>query len=186
MLVKNVVLSALNMLQNNDLINALKVGDELTADQKEELDLMVMCVNLVNNIIATEYIKLKEKVSFHSTGNKLLYSDISNKNILDIVSITDEYGNKLKFQTEYDGIITKQGKLVITYVFIPDELTLEDEIDFKTHLTERVFAYGVLAEYFFIKGVFDDASVWDIRFKQALQTIRRSLKEIKVLKREWL
>ena len=186
MLVKNVVLSALNMLQNNDLVVALRSDAELTSDQKEELDLIVMCVNWVNNIIATEYIKLKEKVTLHNTDNKLLYKDISSKNILDIVNVCDEYGNKLKFKAEYDGIITKQGKLQITYAFIPNEITIDDEIDFKTHITERVFAYGVLAEYFFVKGVFDDASVWDIRFKQALQTIRRSLKEVKVLKREWL
>ena len=186
MLVKDVVVQVLNILQNYEMVETLNSGLELNETQTEELGLLVMCVNLVNNIIATDYIKLKETVSLHNTNGKIRYADITNRNILDIVSISDDYGNSLRFKSDYDGVITKKGKVKICYAFIPNSLNLDDEIDYKTHMTERVFSYGVLAEYFFVKGNFDDASIWDIRFKQALQSVRRSLKDVRVLKREWI
>ena len=186
MLVKEVVFQVLNILQNNELSTALKDEVELTETQNEELDILLMCVNMVQNIIATDYIKLKETVSLHNTTGKVMFSNITDKNILDIVKIFDAYGNNLKFKMDYDGVVTKKGKINICFAFIPKTMGLEDELYFKTHMTERVFAYGVLGEYFFVKGNFDDASIWDVRFKQALLNIRRNLREIKIPKREWI
>ena len=185
MLVKNIVDCVLKFLGNAELIDAINNDLELNESQKEELQTILMCVNMVNNIIATDYLKLKETITLENVSGKILFSDITNKKILDIVKICDTFGNSLKYKMDYDGVLTKKGKVVLTYAFFPNTMDINDELDFKIHINERIFTYGVLAEYYFFKGNFDDASIWDIRFKQALQTSIRKQGEIRLPKRGW-
>ena len=162
------------------------IVDNITYDE-DEFNLLLACVNLVNNTIATDYIKLTDVVSVSNDADKILFSDLTNKNILDIVSVKDKFGSSLKFNVETDGLIVPHGDIKIKFAYFPELVGIEDKIDcYTTHMTERVFAYGVLSEYFYIKGNFNDASMWDVRFKQALLSITAKLGEIKMPKRLWV
>lgn len=176
MKVKKILLNVCTMLQLNDVANEIELNEK-----SEEVNLLLACLNYVNNIIATDYIKIyKTTQTIVSDCSKVIeFSNISNHTFLGIKSVTDQRGNSINFSITDSGIIVnKSGTVRIRYACFPDEVDLKDCItDYKTKINERIFAYGVAAEYLFIKGVIDDASMWDVRFKRELLTITRKLNQ---------
>ena len=84
---------------------------------------------------------------------------------------------------EVDGVSSE-----IFYRYQPDEISsLEDELEnFSNKVTEKIFAFGVAMEYCFIQGLYDDAQIWEKRFKDAL-LIRASKKSnMKLPARRWI
>ncbi len=175
MIVKKILLSVCTMLQLTELASEIE-QDETS----EEVKLMLACVNYVNNIIATDYIKIYKtvEISVEDSAQEIEFSQISSHTFLGVKSVIDESGNKINFTVTDSGLkVYKNGKMKVCFAYFPDELLLDDSItNYKTKINERIFAYGVAAEYLFIKGIVDDASMWDERFKRELLTITRKLK----------
>ena len=75
------------------------------------------------------------------------------------------------------------NEVEIIYKTFPTELTLSQS--FSSTIPERVYAYGVAREYYFNQTLFDDAEIWEERFKNSLQILTRKKSEIKMPKRRW-
>ena len=187
--VKKILKNVATYLQLADLVDVIENSAEATNEQLEEMRLLVSCVNFVNNLIATNYLKLYKTVKkFVSSSYEITFDSIDSEPILDIVSVKDMYGDKVPFSITQNGVKTNySGYVNITYSHFPADVEENGKImEYKTKLNERIFAYGVASEYLFIKGNIDDSSMWDTRFKRELLTLTRPGHAIKMPTRKFV
>ena len=52
-------------------------------------------------------------------------------------------------------------------------------------ISARILAYGVASEYCFLEMLYDDATLWENRYKNALLCAQRKKGELKLKKRGW-
>lgn len=185
MLVKNIIIKTLNLINNTRLIEAID-KETATEDEKKEINLILSCVNLTNSNIATNYVKLYDQATINNQNGVVPYSKISSKQIFDIVSVKNLYGTEISFLTTVNGLSTKKGDIVVKYTYFPDDLTMESVVEnYPIKLSERVFVYGVLSEYLYVKGVFDEAAMWEKRFKKEMFSIYKPQKSVKLKAGRW-
>ncbi len=181
MFVKKILQNVATLLQLKNVAKFLKSADfpDVTEELADEINLLVDCVNFVNNIIATDYIQLKKTVSIATKNGKIPFTDLSQSTIYNIVSVKDSSGNKLVFKVFPEYLKTVVGNVFVSFAFFPDDVELTGSVsDYATKLSERIFAYGVASEYLFIKGNIDDAAMWNERFKQGLKIITRPMHNV--------
>ena len=184
----NVLKNACVFLQKDELLELTEFGGETesTESQQKEINILLRCLNLVYNQIATDYIPLIQTEKVVSINGEILFNSLSKK-ILDIKRIEDKCKLRVNYKLYPDRIKTINCEVYITYTYEPNELqeltsTMET---FSEKLTERVMAYGVAMEYSFISGLHDDASIWETRFKDGLLIASRKKSEMRLPSRRW-
>lgn len=186
--VKNIVKKVLLMLQNDTLYNKMFVDNPtFTQEETTELNLIVSCVNLIQQHISTNYFNLIDTVEINNNLDVLPYSKITDKQIFKILKIKDKNGNIINFVTNPTGIVTNKGEIVIKYSYFANDVTLSDKITvFGIGVSERTFLFGVLGEYNFVKGNFDEAKIWEEKFASEMEQLKSSCKLANTSGRYWL
>lgn len=183
MKVKDIIIKACDFVGKDDLASALLAGTELSDEVIALQDKMVKCFNLIREEIASEYQPILQVENFVVKNFKLELNSFSN-DVLEIYSIKDRYGRNVHYKI-FDGYIFVCGKEVeVIYSTPAKQLTIDD--DFTSSLPERIFAYGVAREYYFINNLYEDANIWEERFKGSLQIMLRRKSEVKVPRRSWI
>lgn len=177
-------------LQLNHLLQTTTLGgtSEPTSENIEEINLLLKCVNLVNNIIAGEYFKLTKCTTIKSDNGMVYYDQLASGNKLNqILSVKDVYGSKKMYRSFDTYLKTTSGVLEVTYSYVPNAVVLNDTItSYATKISERIFAYGVASEYCYIMSLYDDAAMWDSRFKGSLQSVISKKSDMTLKQRRWL
>ena len=180
MYIKDIILKSCDFIGKEDLAEAIK-SSSLTEKDQLEVDDLVKCFNLVRDEIASEYQPILQVEKFVVKNFKLEFDKFA-KPALEILSIKDRFGRNVNYKI-FEGYIFVCGKEVeVIYSTAPQQLTIE----FSSNLPERVFAYGVAREYFFINNLYEDANIWEGRFKGALQILLRRKSEVKMPRRRWI
>ncbi len=183
MLVKDIIILACDFTENQSLGKALEENSSLTAEQTLVCDSLVKCFNLVNSEIASDYIPILKNEEIKPTDFKINFSEFSSSPY-QIVSVKDKNGRNVRFKV-FDSYIMAFANIVnVTYTTLPSAMALTSE--FATVLPERVYAYGVAREFYFQQTLFDDADIWEERFKDALQVFSRKKSDVVMPKRRWL
>lgn len=182
MQVKDIIKLACTFTENEDMVSAID-NNTLSADQLLILDCLVNCFNLVYDEIATDYIPCLKTQTFLTTSSKIALSEFQS-NFIDILSIKDVNGMNLKYKIVDNYVVVNANEVTITYSTHPTKLNVNQS--FTSLIPERVFAYGIAREYYFIKTLFDDASVWENRFKDSLQVLSKKKTEVVMPSRRWL
>ena len=189
MLAKNVIKNVATYLNLTNLLNSVFLdGDNQPTKQDEaEINTLLSCLNLVINQVATEYINLKNKIKISSISGKIYYSALSSNVVVDVLTVTKN-GSPVRFEVCADHIKTVSGDLEVEFVYQPSSCSsVLSNIDFENFkINERVLSYGVVAEYCFLNGNYDDAAIWDNRFKNSLSNLNRARREIKIKQRLWI
>lgn len=171
MKVKNILTLACNFTDNEKLI------------ENEETEKMLECFNLVRSEVACEYMPICESEEFEIKDFKLLLSNFKRKP-LQILSVKDRFGRNLRFKVFPEYLIVYGSKAKITYTVQPEKVGAEDEIE--DSLPERVYAYGVAREYLMREGMFEDAEIFEVRFKNSLKVLLHKRSETVLPRRRWL
>lgn len=196
MKVINVIKDTCTYLQLENELEYLNTYDEETKTFNGEsvvnntslvknLNLLVKCFNFVLNTVCSEYVKLKDSVWVHTTTGKISYDEISSNEIVSVISCENESGKKIQF-ADFGGeiVINQTGKIKVNYTYMLNDLEITDEVNVVT-IPEKTFAYGVASEYLYITKLFDDASVWDTRFKNSLLNLLSTKKQLYIKPRRW-
>lgn len=183
MLVKDIILNVCDFLENKDLHDAITSGAELTEEQAEEVETYVNCLNLVRNEIATEFLPNAKLEKAKTNKGKVEFSSLSS-DVIEVLSVRDVFGNSLAFDVFSDCITVNASEVEIKYNASPEKLDFESE--FVSILPARVYAYGIVREKFFIQAMYEDANVWEARFKNSIQSLARKKNETVVARRRWL
>lgn len=189
MKIKDIVEMSAVLLQLEDVLKLDEFTGETSSEQvdelaKKNLDLLVRCANLSLSVLATNKYKLIKNQTFNSNNGEILFEDFS-KNVYEVLKVVSN-NNDVIYRV-YPNMIDcyKKGTYTVTYAYLPSYKNLNDEIDdFDKTVPVRVMAYFVASEFCFISGNFEDASVWEQKFKETLENLTSS-KSRKVPERRW-
>lgn len=159
--------------------------DEISQDNQKDLDLMLKCLNFIVDEIATDYLPITKQKEVVFKENEF---DIENldDNIYKIIKIENKYGEKVKFNIINGKIIANLDEAKITYSSYAQKCELNGNVEnFNGLLSARVLAYGTAMEYSFVNSLYDDATVWESRYKNALLVISQKKHNLVMPKRRW-
>lgn len=180
--VKSIIRKVLEILQNVDLYSRITSNDAtitLTSEEILERDIIIDCINLVQQNIATNYFNLIDTFQINNTYDVLPYSKISTLQIFNILSVKNTKNEVLKYTLKPSGIVTNKCDIVIKYAYFPNDVTINDNITtFPIGVSERIFVYGVVSEYMFVKGNIDEYNVWQNKFETEIENVKNNAKKI--------
>lgn len=183
MLLKDVIRLACDFTENETLATKIKGEVELSTEEAKVVEQLEKCFNLVNNEIASEFVPIKKIEQVEVSNGKIMFSSFSKKPFK-ILYVKNSLGRKIRFKVFENYIMALCKKAIVCYSTLPEDLTIDDEFD--TFLPERIYAYGVAREYYFLQTKFDDADIWEERFKNSLEILCRKSYCHKLPRRRWL
>lgn len=173
------------------LLDKQQMDAELTQQLATNVKLkrLIDCANLTLNEIATTYVPVKyvQTITPNLKGI-VLYLDFEH-DLNQVLKITDcKTKRNLKYRYLPEGIdVFGNGDVEIVYSAVPPSLTLFDVVvKGSPDITQRLVAYGVCAEYCLLTGTYEDANVWDKRFKEGLMNISSKKSQIVMPTREFV
>ena len=184
MKVKDVIVLAAEELGVGEKVKAfLSQGD---VSGEATTDALVRCFNLVENEVALDYLPLFAEDVVLTDSGRIAFSAFS-ENPVRILFVVDSDGNKVKFNLFPDHIrLEKPAVYTVTYTYSPKKKGIDDESDFKTAVSERLFAYGIAAEYCTACGLYEEGAVWAEKYKDALKAAYKQ-KACRVMRtRRWV
>ena len=161
-----------------------EVRDALSSDKK--LSLLTECVSLVETELACDYIPLKAQQCFDS--GDAAYSEFEHTPH-EIIRVVDQNGADADFKSLPDGVKAEVGggKMTVFYNYRPAKKGWDDELERgNCKADERLFAYGAIAEYMLLSGMYDEEAVWDKRYKDLAEVVLSTNKSLKIKERRWL
>ena len=172
-----------------DLKNVIKYlnGENVDSEEvRDEINSLLLCINIVNNNIASSYIDLIGETKLMVSRDFVKYTDISSKSIIEIKNVLNSQNNKLKFKVLPEGLMLDYSGMVdVEFSYFPDRVNIDDEINYYLKLNEMIFSLGVVSEYLYLKGAVDDAYIWDKKFKNSMFNLLRPKKNIVMPSRRW-
>lgn len=204
MLVKDIAAQAAFLLGREDLFRYLREGGkgggesadggesgngagaaETVAALRREADIFLRCYNIVENEVALDYLPLTAEETVVCDTGALPYTSFLRQPV-SILSVTDEYGNKLPYTVFPEYLRTRAGTSVVTYSYSPESKRLCDHSEYAARVPERLLAYGVACEYCLISGLYDEAIVWDKKYKDALLCAHSASRPRVIRSRRWV
>lgn len=148
---------------------AVLLGWDSPYEDNADFSTLQRCANLVISEVACEYAPPKYTQTItHKNGIVTLGS--LHKDMLEFICATDAFGNELPVKVYSDYLKVPVDTEKITYTFIPERLTALEQVPVgDRRITDRVFAYGAVAEYCLITGRFDEAVKFNNKYIAALK-----------------
>ena len=184
MTVKEILLAAACLLgmekEMQDFLSGVSTDENVEANANA----LLHCFNLVENEIALDYLPLLAEEEIESETGVIYYSSLSREAVR-VLAVRDEWGNEAPFTLFPEYLKTQPGKVCVRYTYLPKEKTLEDKSDFTLNASVHMFSYGVAAEYALANGLFEEAAVWDKKYKDAIKAAYCSKPPRRIRSRRW-
>lgn len=183
MKVKDIITLASDFCHEDDLAASLrKENATLTDEEQAKVQVLLRCFNLVYEEISSQYLPIIKIEKVKTNDGKVLFSSLSQK-VIDILQVKNSHGRKIKFRKFDSYLFALASEVEVYYKTQPQTLALTGE--FTCSLPERVFAYGVAREYFYLNSDQDEGEIYDNRFKDSLLVLLGKNKEIIMPVRGW-
>ena len=184
--INNAISDACFFLNKTDVQILLSGGTGSSEASINELNHLLACTRQVLKQIATDYIPCLFYEDIVVDDSERYAINSLTQCMLTVRSIERSSGGKVSVHQENGYLILKKGNYHICYSYLPTVLdTSEEYTDFDGAITERVVAYGIVAEYFILSGQYDDAYIWERRFKDGLTNATKRLDNIVMGARQW-
>lgn len=183
MKVKDIILSAATRLGISDGVSAYYENGDGTCEREAEL--LLSCYNSVEAELALDYLPLHAEEVLRTTTGALQFSVFSHSPVR-ILSIKNEKGENVEYSIYPKYVKTGAGTYTITYTYTPEKKTIDEEGEFGISMPEQLLLYGVLAEYCMAEGMFEDASAWDKKYKDAIETVYKIGTCTRLQSRRWI
>lgn len=186
MILDNVIKLSAQLLKMDEVCDLEELGgSNENAEAKKKLNLLIRCANLVINEIATDYVPLIIAEEINTDG-KIYFAHLA-KTVLDVKNIRTTDGSYVKFKVYPEYIQADcKGDCTLEYSYIPDDYQLGDEIEYGGKVNERIIAYGTVREYCLVNSMYEDAQIWDKRYKDSLLSAMRKGGYLNIPSRRWL
>ena len=186
MFVTDVLKTAALMLGLDADFAPLFAGRQADDSTQAEFEKLVKSFNLCYTEICTDYIPLLKKEQVDVKDGRIYFDELS-ESIKEVFALKTPGGRNVRYKLLLDFLeVNYAGGLNLTYSFMPYEFASEDSLDnFSGRVSEKCLALGTAAEFCFINSCFDDAQIWDSRFKQSLMIAVNKKSEISIPKRRW-
>ncbi len=187
MLAYEVIKAACQFSDNDALADKIMSGEDFdtsfTEEEKLTLTRYLECLNYLQEEVASEFKPLKTTEKFKTENFKIDFS-VFKKTPLQILSVKDLKGGKVKFKVFPTYLMAFANEVEVTYGATPEKLDFDSPIE--VDLPQRVLGYGVAREYYLRQGLTEDAEIWESRFKGSLKLILRKRAGTTLPRRRWL
>lgn len=172
-------------VEESELESYVLARQEESPESLKELNSIKDMLNRITNEISSQVVPLYESFDaiFNQNG-EFCFENL--ENVFQIVSVQDCYGTKLKFKVRNQTIFCESGKLIVNYTRYAKQSSLYQECEnFNGQIPLRVIAYGVAMEYCLINSMFEEADMWESRFKNSLLSVSSQKKSIVMPAQRW-
>ncbi len=184
MTVEEVLILASKELNLPDTVRACIQGTNNGTAEREEVQSLLHAFNMVENELAMDYLPLYTEEEIATDTGAVFYTSLTRKPVR-ILGVKDETDGSVRYEVFPEYVKTEKGKVRIRYTYMPDAKALDGESDYQIQASARLLAYGVATEYCLSRGLFDDASVWEKKYKQALKSAYKAYPSVVLRTRRW-
>ncbi|MBR2024000.1 MAG: hypothetical protein IJ996_05765 [Clostridia bacterium] len=149
-----------------------------------ETNNLVRCYNLVEGELAVDYLPLYAEDEIWTDTGAVFYTELSKKAVR-IVAVTDENGNGVPYKIFPEYLKAQAGKICVRYSYVPTEKGLEEDSDYQLLACKHMLVYGVATEYCLATGLFEEAEVWEKKYRRAVKNAYKSKPSVVMHTRRW-
>lgn len=158
-------------------------GDPASA--KTDAERLVAAVNRAVRSLAVRGLPLRKEETVTSKG-EVAFSSLA-ETVLRVEEVRDASGKKVKFKVKPGGLTVPAGKLTVRYRYLPAVRAEEEECDYPEGAPPReVLADGAAAEFSIVEGRYEDADMWQARFRAGLNAVCGISRARVPARRKWL
>ena len=181
--INKVIKQVATLLQLTNVIDAnLDNFENLDAQTKKDINLIISSINEVLSDVATEYIPLKASESITVSGGTFDLTTLENTFYKLHKVKTDK-----KYVVDFETLHIEDGTYTVEYYYLPEEYELSDDIeDFANTLTVYNLSYGVAGEFCLISGNYSEAEMWNGKFENCMEAIKKPHRVAQLKQRRWL
>lgn len=151
----------------------------------EDINNLTNLSNLVISELSSCYIDMVASQYISPANGKILYTNLS-RNVLEILEILDENGEKMPFKTEGEYVSVGSRARLVKYKYYPSIYGLEEKIGYsEKDVPSVLITYGLCAEYCIFEGRFEEAVMWRKRFTDSLKNFIKP-KHFQIKERDWV
>lgn len=169
----------------------LNLSDELnvtgavrTPVNNKKLKSLLRCANVVYSEIASDYMPLKDSITLNVSENKVSYQSFPRR-VIDVVKVIID-GVNVKYIMYPNYLrVEAQGNVEIDYHYLPEDIALDDELDYSVKLAPTTFAAGIAAEYALINNMYEEAVAFERKFREGLRSNSTVKKSQHIKGRRW-
>lgn len=183
--VKEAIKLTAELLEMQESVNAYLEGAGENPQGEAETENLLRCFNLVENELALDYFPLTAETEVETQTGAVYFDELPLAPVR-VCKVCDAWGNECAYKLFPDYIKTQAGKIKVEYSYLPKEKGLEERTDFSLFVSARLFAYGMASEYALSCGRFEEASVWDKKYKDAICAVYRAKPCKKISARRWV
>ena len=183
MKVNDIIKQVATYLQLTNVVGAdLSDFENLDAQTKKDINLIVSSMNEVLSDVATDYLPLchtetieVENGSFDlNTLEKAFYKLIKVKT------------NK-PYHIDFETLKIDNGIYQVDYMYLPELYEIGDEIlEFDSRLTLFALCFGVAGEFCLISGNYSESELWNSKYENAMQVAISQKKIFSLKERRWI
>ena len=181
--VKDAIVLTAELLEIQERVNDSINGSNSIGDG--DVENLLRCFNLIENELALDYLPLYQEEEIDTKTGAVYFSELRSSPVR-IMRVEDEWGNSCPFKLFPDYLKTQAGKIVVRYSYLPKEKTINEQSDFVLQVSTRLFAYGMASEYTLSCGRFEEAVIWDKKYKDAISATYKSNPSRKIKARRWV
>lgn len=170
----------------NKVIDILGIENEVNVEtSSSKLSKLISCANTVYSELVIEYVPLKtsEKITF--SDGRAYYASFSNY-VREVLTVKNNTG---KYDFECYPLYVKSsadGECEVTYLYYPNELTIDSEIILPPSFTAHVLAQGIVSEYFYRTGLVDEAVFYRTRYENSVINVTKKRKSCNLPRRRFI
>ncbi|MBO4940552.1 MAG: hypothetical protein J6D30_06015 [Clostridia bacterium] len=138
-----------------------------TAAGKENAEKLLSSFQMVENELAVDYFPLRAEQKVETENGMITYIQLPN-NVLRVLYVENESGERIHFRLFVDHLATEKGKVTVGYTYTPKDKSFNDNSDFRLQVTARLMACGIVAAYMLNAGRFEEWKIWDKKYKNAI------------------
>lgn len=152
---------------------------------QEKVNLLLHAFNLVENELALNYFPLTYEEVWETGVGTILFSKFQKK-VIRILKVQDALGNDVDFSLFPTYLKTQPGKVVVRYNYQPKEKKITDSCEFELYVSARLMSYGINSAFCLASGLFEEANVWEKKYKQAIESAYKSAPCKRIRARRWV
>lgn len=173
MKIKEIIKNAAIILGLSDVVEVIQSGTKTQRLNNINFRVLLRASNLVVANLAANFTELTQKVEINFTDGRIQLSDFPSP-FVRIIRVR-ELGRDIDFRLFIDhvALTSRQGSGIVEveYAYLPTVKDGEECNPFP--LPAAALEYGILSEYAFISGMFNEAQVWRAKLAELLFATKR-------------
>ncbi|MBQ8468681.1 MAG: hypothetical protein IJ542_02875 [Clostridia bacterium] len=168
-LIKNVAL----ILDDKQSFASLENSSDLQVATNANINTYLTLANFVIRDIAANFLCFytSEKLLSNEQG-KIMFSNLSHQPCR-IKKVKNFFGKSVAYDLHIDSIVVPSTceQYSIEYSYFPDDYNLTDALLLPMGLDSSTVCYGVVSEYYSLKMQFNEAAIWEAKYKNGLKNL---------------